>query len=59
LVEPADTDQYDAKPDEGKRAENAGQVRHVDEEYLADSQGYDCSRGEPRRLRSEHETRHQ
>ena len=30
LVEPADADQHQAEPDEGQRAEDAGQARHVD-----------------------------
>src|SRR5262245_62829449 len=59
LIEPADADHHSSKPDEGERAENAGQVCRVDEEYLADGKRNDCGRGEPRRLRSQREDQHQ
>ena len=44
-----------AEPDERQRAEDAGQVCHVEQEHLGDGQGDDGGRSEPRRLRAQEE----
>src|SRR4029079_5763032 len=59
LVNPADANQDRAEADKRKRAENTGQVRHINQKNLADGQRDNRGGGKARRLRLQPETRDQ